>query len=133
MNGTNNEPTSEARESFRNIFVQLLVQPVEVVEGDELEIKGWGKDEKEFAEKLVESACCIANAKGGAVLGGIEGKQATFSKCPYPNVSSAWIETRVKDQSYPPAIAHFIESCDRSLVDTLGTMALVRSSSAVVK
>src|SRR5437899_2827561 len=102
MNGPNNGPDPEARERFRNIFVKLLAEPVEVVEGDDLEIKGWCHDEKEFAEKIVESACCIANAKGGAVLGGIEGKQALFSNCPHPNVSAAWIEARVKDQSYPP-------------------------------
>lgn len=36
------------------------------------------------------------------MLGGVEGKKATFSKCPHPNVSAAWIETRIKNQSYTP-------------------------------
>jgi predicted HTH transcriptional regulator len=98
----NRELDSHTAGIFRNIFVQLLVQPVEVVEGDELEIKGWCDSEKEFAEKIVESACCIANATGGIVLGGIEGKKATFSSCPYPNVNVSWIETRVKNGSFPP-------------------------------
>jgi predicted HTH transcriptional regulator len=29
-------------------------------------------------------------------------KTAQFSKCPYRNVTASWIETRIKDQSYPP-------------------------------
>jgi hypothetical protein len=74
------QPTS----AFRYIFVQLLAQPVEVVEGDELEIKGWCDNEKDFADKLVESACCIANATGGIVLGGVGGKRGIFSPSPYP-------------------------------------------------
>jgi predicted HTH transcriptional regulator len=93
---------SQTASTFRNIFVQLLAQPVEVVEGDELEIKGWCDDEKEFAEKMIESACCIANASGGIVLGGIGGKKASFSRCPYPNVNDSWIEARVKNGSFPP-------------------------------
>jgi predicted HTH transcriptional regulator len=100
--GTSDKPDSRARTLFRTILTQLLGQPVEVVENEELEIKGWCKDEKEFAEKVVESACCIANARGGVVLAGIESKRTIFSPCPYPNVSAAWIEMRVKDQSYPP-------------------------------
>jgi hypothetical protein len=40
MNATSHEPTSETANLFRNIVVQLLGQPVEVVEGEELEIKG---------------------------------------------------------------------------------------------
>lgn len=88
--------------AFRNIFVQLLAQPVEVVEGDELEIKGWCDNEKDFADKMVESACCVANATGGIVLGGVGGKKAIFSHCPYPNVNPSWIEARVKNGSYPP-------------------------------
>ena len=102
MSAVNCEPNADALNAFRNIFVQLLVQPVEVVEGDELEIKGWCDSEKDFADKLVESACCIANATGGAVIGGIDGKQAIFSECPHLNVSAAWIEMRVKNNSYPP-------------------------------
>ena len=96
MSAGNGEPNADALNTFRNIFVQLLVQPVEVVEGDELEIKGWCDSEKDFADKLVESACCIANATGGAV---IDGKQAIFSECPHLNVSASWIEMRVKNNS----------------------------------
>src|SRR5258708_15623072 len=98
----NHDPNLAPTTLFRNIFVQLLAQPVEVVEGDELEIKGWCDSEKDFAEKIVESACCIANATGGIVLGGIEGKKATFSRCPYRNVNVSWIEARVKNGSFPP-------------------------------
>jgi ATP-dependent DNA helicase RecG len=87
---------------FQNILFQLLAQPVEIVEGDELEIKGWCKNEKEFTEKIVESACCIANARGGVVIGGVEGKMANFSTCPHANVSANWLEERVKNLSYPP-------------------------------
>lgn len=110
---------------FRNIFVQLMQQPTEVVESEQLEIKGWCKDEKEFAEKLVESACCIANAKGGAVLGGIGGKHKVFSACPYGNVNSAWIENRIKDQSVPPVDCEVFD-----LTDLLEQVRGVRGATA---
>jgi predicted HTH transcriptional regulator len=102
VNSASYTPHTDPRTLFHSILVQLLGQPVEVVENEELEIKGWCKDEKEFAEKMVESACCIANAHGGAVLGGIESKRTTFSPCPHRNVNVAWIEKRIKDHSYPP-------------------------------
>jgi ATP-dependent DNA helicase RecG len=97
---------------FQNIFVQLLAQPVEVVETDELEIKGWCKNEKEFTEKIVESACCIANARGGVVLGGIDGKMAKFSCCPYRNLTAEWVEERVKSLSYPPVECEVFDLSD---------------------
>jgi predicted HTH transcriptional regulator len=107
-------------EAFRNILVQLFHQPVEVVENERLEIKGWCRDEKEFSEKIVESASCIANAKGGMVLGGISGKKASFSACPYPNVNCDWIEARVKDNSVPSVECEVVDLSEL-LADIRGT------------
>lgn len=89
-------------EELRNVFVQLMENPVERVENERLEIKGWCHDEKELTEKMVEATSCLANAKGGMVLIGIESKRPNFSPCPFRNVSVAWIEARIKDNTVPP-------------------------------
>jgi hypothetical protein len=75
---------------------------VEVIEHEELEIKGWCGDDRQLAEKVVEAASCLANAHGGIVLVGIDEKTPKFSACPHANVSTAWLERRIKDNSIPP-------------------------------
>jgi ATP-dependent DNA helicase RecG len=94
---------SRVNERFRSIFAQLCVHSAEVVENEQLEIKGWCKDEKELAHKIAEAAACLANAKGGDILVGIESKnEPRFSSCPFPNVNANWLVARIKDNTVPP-------------------------------
>src|SRR5437870_5023613 len=89
---------------LKNLLIQLCVQPPDAVESEELEIKGWCRDEKELAEKVTEAALCLANAKGGYVLIGLEkaGSASRFSKCPHRDVTPEWLARRVSDGSFPP-------------------------------
>src|SRR5437660_1143991 len=64
---------------FRNLFVQLCVQPADALENESLEIKGWCHNEKELTEKVVDAASCLANAQGGVVLVGV-GEESTAQK-----------------------------------------------------
>jgi len=49
---------------IRKIINDLLTQTIEEVESEELEIKGWCKDERELAEKVADACGCIANTAG---------------------------------------------------------------------
>jgi hypothetical protein len=112
---------SKINERFRSIFAQLCVQSTEVVENEQLEIKGWCQDEKELAHKVAEAASCLANAKGGDILVGIESKnEPRFSSCPFPNVNANWLVACVKDNTVPPVEceAHDLTSV---LTDVRGT------------
>ena len=93
------------KSGFRNILIQLSEQPVEVVESETLEVKGWCESEKQLAEKFAEAVSCLANAHGGAVLIGIESDLPDirkFSSNPYLNVNPAWIGARIQDMTSPP-------------------------------
>src|ERR1700722_2948077 len=90
---------------FRNTLFQLAAQPVEVVEGDFLEVKGWCDNEKQLAEKFSEAVSCLANACGGSVIIGVESDHPRipkFGPCPYPNVNPGWISARIQDMTVPP-------------------------------
>ncbi|MBI1955168.1 MAG: ATP-binding protein [Acidobacteria bacterium] len=71
----------------------MCAQPPEVLENDTLEVKGWCNDEKELAEKVVDAASCLANARGGTLLVGVETRSGAshFSGCPYSDVSPQWL------------------------------------------
>lgn len=81
----------------RKFIADLLVKPTNEVESEELEIKGWCRDERELAEKVSEACSCIANTTGGFVLvGPSEDKsQRKFSPCPHHSVTTAWLQTTV--------------------------------------
>jgi len=92
-------------QGIRNILVQLCSQPASVVESEYLEVKSWCQDEKQLAEKASEAAACLANASGGMLIFGVEeeaGLVPRFSRCPYPNVSVAWVMQRIHDFTMPP-------------------------------
>src|SRR5713101_9437596 len=89
---------------FRNLLVQLCVQPADALENESLEIKGWCRDERELTEKVVDAASCLANAQGGVVLVGIGGETNArkFSPCPFPNVTTSMVSRKSPGQ-HPPA------------------------------
>lgn len=92
---------------FRQILIQLCEQSTEVVENEQLEIKGWPKDEKELIDSVVEAVSCLANASGGLVMVGISDDKwprRKFSRCPFPDVTPVWLAARVHDQTYPPVV-----------------------------
>ena len=91
--------------ALRSILVQLSVQPADVVENEKLEVKGWCKDEKQLAEKVVDAASCFANAGGGIIIVGVSPEEKTsakFSRCPYRDVNPGWLLARVQDSTHPP-------------------------------
>ena len=89
-------------EQFRAILLQLCAQSPERVEYEQLEIKGWCNNERQLTEKVVEATSCLANAQGGTVIVGVAEEPPRFSSCPFRNVTAAWLETRIKDQTIPP-------------------------------
>jgi ATP-dependent DNA helicase RecG len=91
--------------SVRKIITDLLVQTTTDVESEQVEIKSWCKDEKELAEKVAEACSCLANTSGGFVVVGVAdslGGQPKFSPCPYPAVTTAWLQTNVHNLTKPP-------------------------------
>jgi predicted HTH transcriptional regulator len=108
----------------------LCVQPPDAIESEELEIKGWCRDEKELAEKVTEAALCLANAKGGYVLVGLEkgGSATRFSGCPHRNVTAEWLARRVSDGSVPPVDCSPLDlssiACDIRSASNLNVFAL---------
>ncbi len=95
----------EQRSKFRTILVQLCENPIERIENQTLEIKGWCQDEKSLAQKVADAASCLANADGGIIIVGASddnGGPGKFSRCPFPNVSAAWLRTRTQDLTHPP-------------------------------
>jgi ATP-dependent DNA helicase RecG len=89
----------------RKIILELLVKATNEVESEQLEIKGWCRDERELAEKVAEACACIANTSGGFVLVGIADDNKShgkFSPCPHRCVSTAWLQTSVHNLTQPP-------------------------------
>jgi hypothetical protein len=90
---------------IRKIINDLLTQTVEEVESEELEIKGWCRDERELADKVAEACACIANTSGGFVVVGVTDAPYSlrkFSRCPHSAVNTSWLETKVHDLTKPP-------------------------------
>jgi predicted HTH transcriptional regulator len=90
---------------IRKIISDLMVRPTDEVESEELEIKGWCKNERELADKVSEACSCLANTSGGYVLVGVaEGVVAgrKFSACPHPRVTLSWLQTNVHNLTRPP-------------------------------
>jgi ATP-dependent DNA helicase RecG len=95
----------DTAQDVRNIFAQLESQSVDAIESEQLEIKGWCKNLKELIDKVSESSACLANARGGLVLVGIEDhpKDASkYSPCPYSDVNPEWLQNRIWDLTMPP-------------------------------
>lgn len=90
---------------LRTIISDLLLRSVEEVESQELEIKGWCRNERELADKVAEACACIANTSGGLVLvgvaDGISGCRK-FSACPHHGISTNWLQTNVQNLTRPP-------------------------------
>lgn len=91
-------------QAIRNILIQLCWQSTEVVESESTEIKGWCRDERELADKIVDASHCLANANGGLLFVGIENSngRAKFSACPHRNTTPDWIISRIQDSTHPP-------------------------------
>ncbi len=90
---------------IRKLSLDRLVETVEEVESDELEIKGWCRDERELADKVAEACACIANTAGGHVLVGVSDAPYSlreFSRCPHSVVDTSWLQTKVHDLTQPP-------------------------------
>ena len=90
---------------IRKYIADLLVQSAEEVESDQLEIKGWCRDDRELAEKVAEACSCIANTSGGFVLVGVaEGPTSgrKFSPCPHNVVNVSWFQSSIHDLTKPP-------------------------------
>jgi ATP-dependent DNA helicase RecG len=108
-----NDQNVEDQNALRNIFVQLCVQAASVIESETLEIKNWCSSEKQLAEKASDSSACLANARGGIVLLGIENGDAgyrKFSQCPHQNVMPEWITQRIQDATVPPVEIRVIDA-----------------------
>jgi ATP-dependent DNA helicase RecG len=91
--------------AIREIVSDLIVKSAQEVESESIEIKGWCRDERDLAEKMTEACSCIANTHGGFVLVGVADSprcQSKFSRCPYPVVNTAWLQSRIYDLSRPP-------------------------------
>src|SRR5579862_2749273 len=89
----------------RKILSDLLLHTTDEVESEQLEIKGWCRDERELAEKVAEACACIANTSGGFVLVGVSNdahSRRKFSPCPHPVVTSGWLQTSVHNLTRPP-------------------------------
>jgi len=96
---------------IRKFITDLLVQSVEDVESDELEIKGWCRNERELADKVAEACSCIANTSGGYVLVGVSDQKSgpKFSRCPHGDVSTSWLRTKIYDLTSPPVECFLFE------------------------
>jgi ATP-dependent DNA helicase RecG len=97
-------PTPAELQTLRSYLVQLCTSSAMMVEGEDLEIKGWCANEKQLAKEVSEATVCLANAMGGIVLVGVDDDEpgtAKFSKCNYNNVREDWITQRIHDQTVP--------------------------------
>lgn len=91
--------------NIHSILLQLSAQAADAIESETLEIKGWCKSAKELADKATESVACLANARGGIVIVGIEDhvdEASKYSKCPHPDVNPEWLQRRLQDLTLPP-------------------------------
>lgn len=91
--------------AVRRIIADLLVQPVEDVESELVEIKGWCNNEKELADKVSEACACLASTSGGFVVVGVSKERrqiSKFSPCPHPNVNRSWLTSAVHNLTKPP-------------------------------
>jgi len=107
------DQSAESEAILRNIFVQLCSQPASVIESETLEIKSWCSGEKQLAEKAADSSACLANARGGIVLLGIEDGDVgmkKFSRCPHGNATPEWISQRIQDATVPPVEIRVIDA-----------------------
>lgn len=80
------------------------------LKSEQLEIKGWCRDERELAEKVSEACACIANTLGGFVFVGVAdgpSGERKFSGCPHPVVTTAWLQTSVHNLTRPPVSRQF--------------------------
>jgi len=89
----------------QQIILNLLTQKADDVESEQLEIKSWCENQQELSEKLAEASACLSNTSGGYVLVGVEegitmGRK--FSACPYPGVTTLWLQQSVHDLTRPP-------------------------------
>jgi len=100
-------------QTLRNIFAQLCAQPASVIESETLEIKSWCSGERQLAEKASDSSACLANARGGIVLLGIEDADIgmrKFSPCPHCNATPEWVNQRIQDSTVPPVEIRVIDA-----------------------
>jgi hypothetical protein len=89
---------------IREIITKLLVLTPDEVESEQLEIKGWCRDERELGEKVAEACSCLANTVGGFVFVGVEDGPARrrFSASPHLIVNAGWFQTTIHNQTHPP-------------------------------
>jgi hypothetical protein len=95
----------------------LLVCATNEVESEQLEIKGWCRDERVLAEKVAEACACIAHTTGGLALVGVADEAdggAKFSACPHPMVTTAWLQATVHNFTRPPVEVVPFDACLRS-------------------
>src|SRR5229473_2619949 len=102
--GQDKEPPFDVA-AIRKIVSDLLIYTADEVESEQLEIKSWCSDERELADKVSEACACLANTSGGLVLAGVAdgaNVRRKFSRCPYPVVSTGWLQTNVHNLTRPP-------------------------------
>ncbi|MFZ0228763.1 MAG: ATP-binding protein, partial [Mycobacterium sp.] len=127
--GKEKEPSFDVA-AVRKIITDLIVHSADEVESEELEIKGWCRNERELAEHVSEACSCIANATGGLVLVGVEdgpnvGRK--FSKCPHPCVTRTWLNTNIHNLTHPPVecTVHDISALAEEVLGTKGNNLFV--------
>ncbi len=102
--GREKEPPFDVA-AIRKIISDLLLQPADEVESEQIEIKSWCGDDRELADKVAEACACLANTSGGFVLVGVaDGANVgrKFSPCPYSVVTTSWLQTNVHNLTRPP-------------------------------
>jgi ATP-dependent DNA helicase RecG len=102
--GRDKEPPFDV-DAIRKILADLLTQTADEVESEQIEIKSWCSGDRELADKVSEACACLANTSGGFVLVGVEDGAHTgrkFSPCPYPVVTTSWLQTSVHNRTRPP-------------------------------
>jgi predicted HTH transcriptional regulator len=70
-----------------------------------------GKNEKELSHAIAEAAVCLSNAEGGLVLIGVDDKKvgpAAITRCPYPALTSGWIEGKIRELTSPPVVCSVV-------------------------
>ncbi len=82
-----------------------MVTQASDLEGQTLEFKSWGKDEKDLSRHLAEATVCLANAEGGLVIVGVHDNKvgrAAFEPCRFGTIRADWVRSRIQQLTKPP-------------------------------
>lgn len=88
------------------IIRSLATRPASDLETQQLEFKGWCRNEKDLSKEISEAAVCLANSEGGLLVLGVDDKGArAIRPCPHPTVTPTWVRKKIRDLTKPPVDA----------------------------